>query len=1123
MNSDFENFADIMSNDVLCKLVGDHDNFNRFFANLPSDDIFVGNIAEKLNPEHDDYEFKKRYLTNSESVKFLLKELKDDIDVDIIFNVYYRVFPTYEEQKAHKINYYNSDNIALVPVWQKKEVTFNETLNDENKEIKLDFSKYLSQIYKDPNALLKIAWIPEESLESKERYDREIEKLKQASNNLNQNWWECELLLNKKSFNQNGPLKLVTISLINESEKDEKGLLNDKAKTLERYFEPNLFDVRFDIHLNQNEVIPFVYKYKYEEYNKEYSSKSRTINCHAEYCEDENKFKIKSHAKFKESKITPRMNFDDVDKYKDTDINISFETLSHPDGINELSKIHDLMLRHYNTCEKHSETKKEDDDYKEYCDSLYNFHRMERRFADGIQFLNEEPDVFRAFQLMNKTFFELNQNKKKLTGGKKGYDSWRLFQIVFIVSLIRDIVNKDYNKDVCELLHVMTGGGKSEAYFGLVIFSAFWDRISGRTYGVTAIVKFPLRMLSIQQLQRLAGLLIFAEKVRTEEGLDDDEFSMAYFVGNSNDFPRHNRDIIYKILKSKRGEIPTLDGQIIDKCPFCGGKVVLDADISKWIILHRCEECDKDFKIFFTDEEVYRRLPTVIVGTVDKFAGISQQRRVKNIYGGKLDRCTNRHGFIPHNDFCETKVYEGRELKKCPSTQNNNNPIVNEKNEGPVLIIQDEMHLIKEGFGAIDSHFETLIETMHEKFTGHKFKNIAMTATVTGATNQIKQLYNKKVCIFPPKLKDSDDIDFFFVDEKENNEPIIQREIIGLRPNTVYVRLIFYIIRYISEFIKYVEENKKKFCDDNKCFDEEKLNEILKYYKKILTYHNKKDDVQSIPFNAYAFINSKKYDKSYNIDSRTLTGENDLDYIKNTINLVENYYDETDAEYENRKDKLLTVSATSIVSHGVDIDDWNVMIFDGMSRSTSEYIQALSRVGRKKCGIVFMAFKTSRIRDSSFYQNFKEYHEILPHKVETVPLTRWPKLAFKQTITSVFTASVLNYMSNHLKTPLHNLDDFKIKFRDDENKELLIEFIKKVYLCTGESEIEKMIEEDVNERIDCLLESPNTNKKEFIINELSKYDDKYYKTQYGMRGIQDMVTFDVINENRGFLKRFRGE
>ena len=270
---------------------------------------------------------------------------------------------------------------------------------------------------------------------------------------------------------------------------------------------------------------------------------------------------------------------------------------------------------------------------------------MQNRFLHGIEILKSNQNAFESFKLMNKSFL-LNSKK---------YKSWRLFQIVFIVSLIPDIVDKSQERETCELLHVMTGGGKSEAYFGIVVFSAFFDRLTGKKFGVTALTKFPLRMLSIQQLQRIANLFIWAEEVRLKEKLGGEPFSIAYFVGESDEFPRFNRKIVESIKKAK-SKNETITGKIIDICPICEGNVILDVEPDSQVVVHKCSDCDKVFRLLFSDDEIYRVIPTFIVCTVDKLAGVATNRRFKNLFGGKLDTCPNGHGFIPRNDICDYQI-----------------------------------------------------------------------------------------------------------------------------------------------------------------------------------------------------------------------------------------------------------------------------------------------------------------------------------------------------------------------------------------------------------------------------------------------------------------------------------
>ena len=337
---------------------------------------------------------------------------------------------------------------------------------------------------------------------------------------------------------------------------------------------------------------------------------------------------------------------------------------------------------------------------------------------------------------MQKTFYETN---------KGDYSGWRLFQIIFIVSLIPDIVKKDLRRDLAELLHVDTGGGKSEAYFGLVIFSAFFDRLTGKEFGTTAITKFPLRMVAIQQFQRIIKLFAWAEEIRIKNEIPGNPFSIGYFVGNSEEFPRHN----YKIINRINTASNSLPGKFIEDCPICFQKnsVKLGVDEVNHSIIHMCNSCQRIFRFYYCDDEIYRLVPTFIISTVDKLAGIASNRRFRNILGGSLNVCPNGHGFIPRSDTCEAAKTNSRD-KGCAQ---NGMPLEIDFCQGPTMIIQDEMHLVKEGFGTIDSHFETFMEHLQNTLKGTRFKNIVMTATVSGAKNQIKELYNKKVRVFPGK------------------------------------------------------------------------------------------------------------------------------------------------------------------------------------------------------------------------------------------------------------------------------------------------------------------------------------------------------------------------------------
>ena len=1077
----YEKFGKILSNDVVQKLVGAHDDFKiTKHHSLPSKNILIGALLPKSMESDISIENSKDL--NSISVKCLLTDEISPIDIDISFSIFYRVFPSFEQQLEGIKEQGNKKSYPMERVWKRKDFSINLAIDPSNSGYKeLDLTNLIKEIKKDSNVVKDDKKIPAEFMESNEKFEEFMDKQREFPFDFRYAW-NIYIKPKVRSFSQDGEeYLLLELFLVNNT------IDLSKDNAVFNLYDRTVFNPIMKINLNDNKLVPFHYIYTYDDQLKEYHGDLRCLNCHGTYNDAENSIKTRNYVTFDQEKISPKSDVDYAD--------ISFKTLSSERGFLELDKIYIKMKEFY---EKAIDNSSDDSVYQE---QLSEFNEMKERFNDNINLLRNNPNAAKAFYLMNETF---SNNSK--------YPTWRLFQIVFIVLQIRDIVETDYQRDICELLHVMTGGGKSEAYFGIVIFTAFWDRLNGKEFGVSALTKFPLRMLSIQQLQRIANVFIHAEEVRKHNDIGGQPFSIAYFVGSQgNEFPPYNFKIINQIL-AKREKNEFIKGKIIEKCPLCGGDVFLDIDETQNLIIHKCHGCNKIFRLYYSDDEIYRTLPTFIISTVDKLAAIATNRRFKNLLGGKLDVCRRGHGFIPHKDKCNVK-FGARQF--C--NEKGNEFEVN-FDIGPTLIIQDEMHLIREGFGTIDSHFESLIEMMKSEFSnGVNFKNIVMTATVTGAKTQIKHLYHKKTRIFPPTLELSNGNNFFFEKLEENGKIINQRQIVGLKQNAYSNMLLLVILRYISEFIKKIEGNLATFSSEND-FDEDELSKIIPYYKNLLTYHNRKQDVHKMSYNILDLVNS--YESTYDLVSNNLTGDDNLDSIKETINNVISFQ----SKNENKK-RLSLVSATNIVSHGVDVDTWNVMAFEGMPRNTSEYIQALSRVGRKHFGIVFVLYDYMKIRDVSFYQNFTEYHEILNDKVETVPLSRWTKLGLKQTFTSVFCAGVLNYMSNLLEKPIYTVDEFNKVFADDMNRKLLINFIKKAYISDsdmlGADFFDEAIENETIDRIDCLADY--TGNEIFFPNALKqRSNNKYYKTQFGMRGIQDSIVLSLVNEDVEFRKSMGG-
>jgi len=882
-------------------------------------------------------------------------------------------------------------------------------------------------------------------------------------------------------------LKLIKITFQNKGDEDANKIRDT-----------TIFDVALSISIEED-LVPFDFSYEYEGYPENYSMDVLCTNCGANFDPTTNTILTFPEKIFSQDKVIPKTH---LVLENGSEIQLKFKDLMDVEKRNKIFEIINKELQRYANIYEKNRPSSTNIASKKYLILEKKFIELKDRFQKGTEFIMTDEKVSRAFSYLQESFYETNKGK---------YEGWRLFQLMFLVSQIPNIV-KFEDFETAEVLHVATGGGKSEAYFALVVFVAFHDRLRGKTEGITAITKFPLRMLSIQQLQRVAYLMIVAEKIRRKYEIKGAPFSVSYFVGNKADeFPGYNKDLIEKIKNGKED----LLGKIIDVCPDCSKKVVLAVRDSDETVIHKCKGCCHEFELYFTDEETYRKLPTFIVATVDKFSGISQQRKMRNLFGGKLNLC-EKHGYIAKGDKCEavgkTCQEQGTSIEKF--------------SQGPTLVIQDEMHLVRESFGTIDAHFEAFMEILQKKFQGNGFKNIAMTATISGAHHQIKELYNKKVRVFPGECPLGMGINDFFFVNKINEQ---QRFLIGLRPN---VRENQFAIRttfdHILTFIKDVETDIQKFSDKSG-IPIDIVKKLLSNYKSYLSYHHKKNDVQDIKtYVSYKYQELENIGE-YCIEPIALTGDNTLEEIRDIIRGIER------EDTLNAK-KLKTVFATSVVSHGVDISKWNIMCFQGMARSTAEYIQALSRVGRQHVGIVFLWFYPNRVRDISYYDRFIEYHQILDHHVTEVPIKRFAQLGFFQTFNSLFCAGIINYFSDIAEKPLYKVEDVVNFFENTNNREELIKFLKEAYLVSTNREgadfYENEIANETEKRLNKLDESfrnktLSRSELNFFPTALTTSPNPYFKNQSGMRGIQsNLVLYPASyheSQIKGYIRKLRGE
>lgn len=690
-----------------------------------------------------------------------------------------------------------------------------------------------------------------------------------------------------------------------------------------------------------------------------------------------------------------------------------------------------------------------------------------RRMKQGLDILKSNPNALRAFQLMNKAMwlqqqhaprdklrnyriedgevevekvdFTVDANDKKRALNK--IDSqWRAFQIGFVLMSLASVVNENdvYNQNV-ELIWFPTGGGKTEAYLGLAAFNMLYQRLTEKSeVGVQVLMRYTLRLLTAQQLQRAATLVCALESFRESEEIPGGEFSIGLWVGSSTS-PNRNNDAV-KALKELNKNNDKLKNNpfLIDRCPWCaaemGPKKINNncysegyVEINKSVIF-KCtdHECDynEHLPLYIIDEEIYKKKPSLVIGTVDKFAMLAWNENIRSLFG--------------FNDRGE------RELSP------------------PKLIIQDELHLISGPLGSMVGLYEPVIEELctDRRFDKVKLpKIVCATATTRNYNQQVSTLYGRDTAsLFPPPGISADD-SFFAVYEKFNDGKLKPgRKYIGINAPglgslmSVQVRtfsalldavtrvfpndrdpwqtlLTFYnSIRElgggmtlfssdIPEYLKSVRKRQPHHKGHNNYLQPTELTSRIKsdqVPKKIAVLQKELEAITNEELNIIVtffedLINdptilsklNELKNKSFKVTTAALLNLfSELSTFKKEVGFT------APKEFELIKNKLFAKGivdvclASSIIEVGVDIDRLALMAIVGQPKTTAQYIQVSGRVGRKsdRRGLVVTLYSSAKPRDRSHYEQFISYHQSLYAQVEPSSITPWSLPAIERAL-----------------------------------------------------------------------------------------------------------------------------
>ncbi|MCK4261006.1 MAG: hypothetical protein KAX49_18670 [Halanaerobiales bacterium] len=593
-----------------------------------------------------------------------------------------------------------------------------------------------------------------------------------------------------------------------------------------------------------------------------------------------------------------------------------------------------------------------------------------KRLERGVDFLKSNDIAWQSFLLMNEAMLLQRVKTKKCD---ENIIKWYPFQLAYILQIIPDIVDGSSDfRDFVDLLWFPTGGGKTEAYLGVCAFVIFYRRLLHKPSvdGVTIIMRYTLRLLTIQQFERATALICACEHLRKIHNISGGEINIGLWIG-SNMTPNHISDAAEKLkelIEEPSKKIYEGNPIQIITCPWCGSTI----DVGCYRVDHnmtiRCKnnkncEFHNGLPIYLVDDDIYEKCPTLILGTVDKFARIVWEEKSKAIFG--------KDDFLP-----------------------------------PELIIQDELHLISGPLGSITGIYEIAVEKLCER-NGKTPKIIASTATVKNANEQIKNLYNKKMFQFPPNGISLDD-SFFAVRADKTKRPA--RRYLGLCETggsladlliRVYSNLIFTKNLFVKQGLS--PDIVDQFYTTVGYFNAIKdlgasssiINDRVSNHIKSLINHKFSAIAEQ---NGLTIRDIKNYEKHDELTSRKTSKE-----IKETLEqLSEPFTSDLCYSY---------VLASNMLSVGIDIDRLGVMTVYNQPKSNAEYIQATSRVGRNNPGVVLTMYNGMRSRDKSHYEQFSYYHKTLYQYVEATSVTPFSARAIEKALHCVFIALVRHTIS----------------------------------------------------------------------------------------------------------------
>ena len=563
---------------------------------------------------------------------------------------------------------------------------------------------------------------------------------------------------------------------------------------------------------------------------------------------------------------------------------------------------------------------------------------------------------------------------------------WRPFQIAFFLASLESVANREsVDREVIDLIFFPTGGGKTEAYLGLSAFSLLLRRLRDPSdNGTEIIMRYTLRLLTAQQFLRAATLVCALERLRgSRNDLGEAKFSIGIWLGGATTPNNHTQAIeVWNSLVKDPAQ--AANKFLLLRCPWCGAQTgptegqqkqsfrkgrrtpvipgyVKQRDRVSFACPDRRCEFKAGLPLYVVDEDIYNERPSMVIGTVDKFAMLAWRPQARSIFG--LDE-------------------QGTRVVSPPG-----------------LIIQDEFHLISGPLGSMVGLYEAVIEdlcTDRRGSTALHPKIVASTATIRRYVEQATAVYGRnRVALFPPQGLAADDAFFAVWARGTDGKLLPGRRYVGVHApalgsmQTVQVR----VAASLAQAPMRLEEDRRDAWWTNLWFFNSlrELGNTLSLLQSDIPDYllgtQKRDGIAKVRYPGFVM---------------ELTSRRRNDEIPRAI-------EELQQRYDGKGRAVDVCLASNIIEVGVDIDRLSLMTILGQPKTTAQYIQVSGRIGRlweERPGLVVTLYGAAKPRDRSHYERFRSYHERLYAQVEPTSVTPFAKPVMRRALHAAVVAHV---------------------------------------------------------------------------------------------------------------------